>query len=320
MKISILGTGKIAQEVISVLRAEAPEIELTSIFAHSKGSEDKARELARTFAIEHVYTDYDELLSHDDADFIYVGLVNTAHYEFAKKALLHGRNIIVEKPFTTHYSEAQELAELARKKSLWLFEAVTTLHFPNYKLVQTLIKDIAPVRLIQCNYSQYSSRYDRYLRGDVAPAFNPQLGGGSQNDLNIYNVNAVVGLMGKPEKTTYYPNKGFNGVDTSGILVMEYPDAKAVCTSAKDSSSPSFIIIQGEKGTIEIPIPPNEIGKVTATIHGVTTEHQKNRYQSRLVHEFKDFEDMWERNDYKSMNHYLDLSLDVMETMEMLRP
>lgn len=314
MKICIVGTGKIANEVAGALRKEAPEIDITGVFAHSNKA--NAEKLADTFGIPNVYTDYEQLLREDDADFLYLGIVNTAHYEYARKALEAGRNVIAEKPFTTTYKEAETLAELARSKSLWIFEAITTLHFPNYQTVRELLPKIEPIRIVQCNYSQYSSRYDRYLNGDVAPAFNPDLGGGALNDLNIYNINAVVSLLGLPKFVHYYANRGFNGVDTSGLLVMQYDGSTVVCTAAKDSFSDSNITIQGEKGTITIPSAPNEISKVVLTTRNDSTIWNNNKYDSRLVHEFKDFERIWENNDRKVMDSYLDTSLEVMKVLE----
>lgn len=313
MIISVIGTGKIAQEVIKALHDEAPEIKISSIFAHSNKA--KAEDMAGQYGIPNIYANYDELLNQDNSDFIYIALVNTAHYEYAKKALLAGRNVIVEKPFTSTLAEAEELVSLAREKKLLLFEAVTTLHLPNFNKAQELIKQIEPVRIIRCNYSQYSSRYDRYLKGDIAPAFDPKFGGGALNDLNIYNINAVVGMFGKPLSARYFANRGFNGVDTSGILIMQYQGFIAECTAAKDSESPSYIVVQGENGTVMIPSAPNSVERVVLLKNNGRVVFQENKYKSRLVHEFKDFERVWNNEDYDSMNDYRDTSLAVMQVL-----
>ena len=42
-------------------------------------------------------------------------------------------------------------------------------------------------------------------------------------DIGVYCLHFVTGLFGKPEKTIYYANKGYNGIDTSGILILQYP-------------------------------------------------------------------------------------------------
>lgn len=314
MRISIIGTGMIATEVISMLRTEGKGIEITSLFSHS--DKDKAQSLAKANRIARVYTDYTQLLKEDDADFVYIALVNSAHYDYVRQALEADRNVIVEKPFTTSLSQAEELASLARSRNLYLFEAVSFLHTPNFKLVKDSLTRIAPIHLVQCNFSQYSSRFERYLQGDIAPAFNPKLGGGAMNDLNVYNINTVIGLFGEPLTTTYYANRGHNGIDTSGTMVLSYPTLTATCTAAKDSSSPSFTIIQGEKGWIRIPTTANEFGSVEIMEGGKLTSYQRNAYESRLTHEFMDFKDVWEKKDYKRMEEWLDTSLAVVKAIE----
>lgn len=313
MKISIIGTGMIATEVITVLKTEAKGIEITSIFSHS--NKEKAEALAKMNHIARVYTDYAQLLKEDEADFVYIALVNSAHYDFASKALAADRNVIIEKPFTMTLTEAETLTAMARQRQLYLFEAISPLHTPNFRLVKESLNRIAPVHLVQCNFSQYSSKFERYLQGDIAPAFSPDLGGGALNDLNVYNISVILGLFGRPSSTQYFVNRGHNGIDTSGIMVLTYPTMTATCTGAKDSSSPSFIIIQGEKGWIRIPTTANEFGSVEIMEQGKLTSYQRNAYESRLTHEFINFKDVWERKDYRQMEEWLDRSVEVVRVM-----
>lgn len=74
----------------------------------------------------------------------------------------------------------------------------------------TFIKEhldqLGDIKIVECNYSQYSSRYDAFKRGDIAPAFNPKMGGGALRDLNIYNIHFVVGLFGRPKTVQYLAN------------------------------------------------------------------------------------------------------------------
>lgn len=106
-----------------MLRNEAKGIEITSIFSHS--NKQKALTLAKENDIDHIYTDYAQLLKEDDADFVYIALVNNAHYTYVRQALEAQRNVIVEKPFTSTLEEAKLLAQMARERGLYLFEAVT---------------------------------------------------------------------------------------------------------------------------------------------------------------------------------------------------
>ena len=98
-------------------------------------------------------------------------------------------------------------------------------------------------------------------------------------------------------------------------MILSYPTMTATCTAAKDSSSPSFILIQGEKGWIHIPTPANEFGSVEIMRQGKLTSYRRNAYESRLAHEFIDFKDVWEKKDYKQMEAWLERSVEIVKVM-----
>jgi len=95
MKLAILGTGKIVQEGALPAIQQADGIDTVAIFARPK-SQGKAEQLAARYGIPQVYTDYEALLANPGIEFVYVGLINSVHYEYTKKALLAGKNVIVE--------------------------------------------------------------------------------------------------------------------------------------------------------------------------------------------------------------------------------
>jgi scyllo-inositol 2-dehydrogenase (NADP+) len=319
MTISVIGSGKIAGEVLGMLRTELPDIRPLSIFSHS--NIERAESLAREYGIPHLYTDYGELLRCDTSDFLYIANVNTAHYAFAMKALEAGRNVIIEKPLCMTGDEAERLVATARAKGLMLIEAVSLLHMPNMKSIGAALPLLGRVRLVECDYSQYSSRYDRYLQGDVAPAFDPQYGGGALRDLNVYNLHFVVSLFGEPCSVDYHPNVGFNGVDTSGILNLHYRDFECVCSAAKDSWGRPYGQIQGEKGILRVEGPVNVLSGYELSVCNekgqlVTTRHNANTFRHRLAHEFDAIRKMFEHRDYATFKHYQDISLAVMRILQ----
>ena len=200
INIAILGTGKIIPEAVEAIQA-SKKFRVVNIWAREH-SRDKAAALAEKFGIEKFTTDLDELAEDPTVDFVYVGLVNAVHHEYAKKFLDAGKNVIVEKPFTVTAAQTQDLIDTALSRKLFLFEAITTLHQPNFFAIRDAVKQIGDVKLVLCNFSQYSSRYDAYKKKSVAPAFDPKLYGGALMDLNIYNLNFVVGLFGAPKKVS----------------------------------------------------------------------------------------------------------------------
>lgn len=320
MKLAILGTGKIVQEGALPALKNVPEIEVIAIYArqHSKGV---AENLAKEYSIPKVVTEYAEILQDESVDFVYIGLVNSVHYEYAKQALLAGKNVIVEKPFAATAAEVKEISELALAKGLYVFEAVTSLHLPNFQIVKASLVKIGRIKMVTANYSQYSSRYDRYLQGEVLPAFDPAKFGGALTDINIYNINIIIALFDSPLNTRYIPNLGFNGVDTSGVLELRYQDFVAIAIGAKDSDSPSFFTIQGEKGWIRVIGAPNELKAVEVSVRSehLVKRYELNKYDNRMIHEFKEFALTFAKRDYEKMKIGLKTSLTVLETVEKAR-
>ena len=312
INIAVLGTGKIIPEAVEALQA-SKKFNVAVMWArpHSK---EKAEFLTKKFKIERISTNLNEILNDSSINFVYIGLINSVHYEYAKKFLDAGKNVIVEKPFTTTYEEAKNLYDIAISKKLFIFEAITNIHTPNFNFVQDFIKNLGKIKFIQANYSQYSSRYDDYKIGKISPAFDKNLHGGALRDLNVYNINLIAKLFGLPKKVNYFKNLGFNGVDTSGILILEYENFIASCIAAKDSESPSYFLIQGENGYIKINSAPNVFNKVEVKIRGEDVKiFNKNLFENRMVHEFIEFGEIFEGNNCAAMENFLKNSLDVMK-------
>ena len=329
MKLGIIGTGKI---IVDALYAMKPleEVKRNAIFARLR-SRDKAEELAKEYEIKEVYTDYDELLDQADIDTVYIGLINSVHYEYAKRALQKNKHVILEKPFTGSYKEAKELFDLATEKDLFIFEAITVLHNDVIVKMKENLPKLGTIRMMMANYSQYSSRYDRYLTGEVDHSFDPAFLGGALRDINVYNLHYAVELFGAPKNTHYYPNTGFNGVDISGTMVMEYDGFSAVCTGTKDSDSPCFVSIQGEKGFMRIDGKPNVAPNLTTVIVDgsanslvrdaagsmvrpvITEEYFPENVHHRMTQEFRDFARIIDHKDRSSADRYALETLEVMK-------
>ena len=114
MKLAFIGTGKIVSDALGAVEP-VENLERTAIFARPR-SKAKAQAFADQYQIPEVYTDYTQLLEESTADTVYIGLINSAHYPYAKQALEYGKNVILEKPFTGFYDQAVELRDLAKEK------------------------------------------------------------------------------------------------------------------------------------------------------------------------------------------------------------
>ena len=308
MNLGIVGAGMIVKDFLSFTH-ELPEIKLEAIVARNI---ENLKNLQSMHNIKEIFTDLDECLSSPSIDTIYVAVPNNLHYLVAKKALEAGKNVICEKPFTLDYHETVELFELAESKNLILIEAITNQYLPNYLEIKENLSQIGNIRLVECNFSQLSSRYEAFKKGIIAPVFDKNQGGGVLGDLNIYNIHFVVGLFGAPKNSEYYPNI-VREVDTSGILILEYDEFKVVCIAAKDTYNNSYANIQGDKGLIKVIGNLNEVPNYIIKNNEVEMKVNKNIHKHRMYSEFKKFIDVINNNDFDFMKKQKEHSLAVME-------
>ena len=314
MNLGIVGAGMIVKDFLSFTH-EFPEIKLEAIVARNI---ENLKNLQSMYNIKEIFTDLDECLSSPSIDTIYVAVPNNLHYSVAKKALEAGKNVICEKPFTLDYHETVELFELAESKNLILIEAITNQYLPNYLEIKENLSKIGNIRLVECNFSQLSSRYEAFKKGIIAPVFDKNQGGGVLGDLNIYNIHFVVGLFGAPKNSEYYPNI-VREVDTSGILILEYDEFKVVCIAAKDTYNNSYANIQGDKGLIKVIGTLNEVPNYIIKNNEVEMKVNKNIHKHRMYSEFKKFIDVIDNKDFDFMKKQKEHSLAVMEIFDKSR-
>ena len=317
MKTAVLGAGTIVPDFLEAAEA-IDELEIYAIFGR-ESSLSKLKDFQKKYEIPNICHDYDALLKDENVEAVYVALPNHLHYAYAKKAAEYGKHVIVEKPFASTYSQAKELIDAANKNQVIIFEAISNQYMPNYEKTRELLQKVGDVKIVQLNYSQYSRRYDLFKEGTVLPVFDPKQSGGALMDLNVYNVHFVLGLFGKPSAIHYIANVE-KGIDTSGILTMEYPTFQCVCIGAKDCKAPVSINIQGDKGYIHSNAPANVYDSFSFGCNSKETEDiSLNEGRPRLYYELKTFADLAAGGRYEQVEIYNQHTLDVMEVLDQAR-
>ncbi|MEY8353888.1 Gfo/Idh/MocA family oxidoreductase [Lachnospiraceae bacterium 54-53] len=315
MKLAILGAGMIVKDFLSMV-GDIPEIELKAIVGTEQDMENMEKYKSES-GIEQIYTDLDKCLAECDVNTVYVALPNHLHCSYALKALKSGKNVICEKPFTLSLDEMLELKEEALSRNLVLLEAITNQYLSNYREIKKAAEEIGKLKIIECNYSQYSSRYDLFKEGTVLPAFNPEMGGGALMDINIYNIHFVAGLLGMPDRVQYAANIE-RGIDTSGVLILIYPDTKAVCIGAKDSTAEIRSTIQGDKGSVTLNGPTNIVDHFEKKLnHDIKTRVDVKIHRHRMYEEFKEFSRVIKEHDMNFMQKQLEHSQQVMQIVDL---
>lgn len=310
MKIITVGSGVIVEDFIKATHS-VNNVEVVGCYSRDLS---RAKQFAQKMGIMKYYDSLSTIVADDEIDTVYIASPNALHYSQAKYFLENHKHVIIEKPIMSEVKNGLELLELAKKNKLFVFEAISNVHTPNFEVFKEHLDKLGPIKLVQANYSQYSSRYDLFMDGETPNVFNPAFSGGSLMDLNIYNIQLTYHLFGLPIDSHYFPNIE-RGIDTSGVLVMDYGSFKAVTSAAKDSASTSYFQVQGVNGYIRSTGPTNELPDVFVKTKDMEFTVDYN-VKHRLVGEVETFGKLFEEKDFETVYHKFEQSLEVLSILE----
>ncbi|HTV21946.1 MAG TPA: Gfo/Idh/MocA family oxidoreductase [Polyangiaceae bacterium] len=99
------------------------------------------RALARKHPHALVLTDFEEVLTDDTVEAVVIATPPATHAPLAKRALLAGKHVLVEKPLATTLDDGLELAALAKASALTLMPGHTFIYSPAVNTVRKLIAE-----------------------------------------------------------------------------------------------------------------------------------------------------------------------------------
>lgn len=327
IRIAVCGSGRIVPETLSALE-EVGGYTLTGILCRPC-SEPRARGLMERFGIPRLWTEFHAFLREAEADFLYIAQVNNLHHPFAAAALEAGFNLLLEKPLCLSAGDAGDLLRRTEGSGgrRYVFETHSTLFNPLAGMLPSLVERLGGIRSMRVAFQQYSSRMDRYMRGEVAPAFDPAMGGGAMWDLGPYVLCPALRLLGKPRSLRYRARDGHNGVDLGGVLELSYPPARdgepapvveLVVAKDTEGSGDNGMRIVCRDGTISCPAKPNDLRPFTVepADGGDPWTIRDDRYRSRLGWIYATAADMFHRGlweDHLELLRYAVMETGVME-------
>ncbi len=315
IRLGTIGSGVIVRSILDNVNL-TEGIRLEAVYSRT---EEKGRGLAKDYGVDKVYTNIDELFADEAVNFIYVASPNNLHYTYTKAALLAGKNVLCEKPFAETKEKAEELVALAKDKGLMLVDATPTFFLPNLQILKEQLEKVGRIKLVMGNYSQYSSRYDNLLKGEVPNVFSPDFAGGCLMDINYYNVYLNVALFGKPESAVYNGNVYENLVDTSGVMTMQYGDFVSTQAGAKDTWGVNYFQIEGEKGYIYVKNGSNGIEEIEVVTKTSKETFNMQPNPDRWFYEIQNFTKMILENDIEEMEKNTEIMCQVIEVVESAR-
>jgi len=203
------------------------------------------------FPKSFIYTSVEDMLQHADIELVVVNTPVQTHFEYVKKALEAGKNVIVEKPFTVTISEAETLVNLAKEKNLFLSVYQNRRFDGDYLQVQNILKggNLG-------NLKEVEIRFDRFRTEPSAKEHkeNPNLpGSGALHDLGSHLLDQATQLFGFPEMlfADVFSMKGLNSAnDYFEILLYYKNDFRVRLKSSVFSKEAHYAyILHGEKGS-----------------------------------------------------------------------
>lgn len=120
------------------------------------------REKAKKLWNCDVYEDYTELFGRTDIDLVVNASYSQMHAPITKDLLLHGFNVLVEKPFGRTWEETRELILIAEQKNLVLGVFHQSLFAPNYLKLKEIVQSgiIGDVHQVSLRYNGFARRWD----------------------------------------------------------------------------------------------------------------------------------------------------------------
>lgn len=192
---------------------------------------------------------YDELLADPEIQLVVVNTPNPLHFPMTRDALLAGKHVVVEKPFTIETRDGESLIALAQEKKRVLSVFHNKKYEGEFKTVQKLIQENAFGAI-----TVFETRFDRY-RPDIGPKKwkeeqNP--GAGILYDLGPHIIDQVLTLFGMPVAIEAdIQIQRVNGqVPDYFRIELFYPTHTAVVSAGMLAKEPFLkYYITGENGT-----------------------------------------------------------------------
>ena len=116
LKVAIAGCGKIAD----AHAAQLQRIKGCEIVAVCDREELMAQQLFERFPIRGWFSDLSEMLREARPDVVHITTPPQGHFELGKQCLEAGTHVYIEKPFTLHTAQTEELMALSERKNLKL--------------------------------------------------------------------------------------------------------------------------------------------------------------------------------------------------------
>jgi scyllo-inositol 2-dehydrogenase (NADP+) len=174
----------------------APFIDLHPGFKLTGAWERSKKLIQEAYPGVKSYASLEEILEDETVDLVVVNTPNVTHYDYTKKALLAGKNVVVEKPFTNTIAQADELKELSIKQNKLLSVYHNRRYDSDFSLVKRIVNDklLGDIVEAEIHFDRFNKQLSAKAHKEVAG-----VGTGVLYDLGAHLIDQALQLFGFPQ-------------------------------------------------------------------------------------------------------------------------
>jgi predicted dehydrogenase len=242
----IIGFGNAGQTLLAPFINANPGFRLKKISTSDSARADKARVI---YPDTDIVGHSDDIINDSDIELVVIGTPNTSHLNLAKQALLEGKHVLVEKPFTITSQDADELIALAKRQN----RIISVHHNRRFDSGHNTVKKIIASKSLG-TLVEYEVHYDRFRRQLRPGAWRekPLPGSGILYDLGAHLIDGALELFGTPEAVTCMMLTQRPGleVEDNFEIILNYPGLKVTLKAGMlvKVSGPVYMLY-GDHGT-----------------------------------------------------------------------
>jgi predicted dehydrogenase len=307
----IIATGWVSDNFAEATKL-VPEAKLAAVGSRSRESADA---FGDRHGIPKRHATYEDLVADPEVETVYVGTPHNFHHAHTLMALDAGKHVLCEKPLAVNAAEAGEMIQVARKRGLFLMEAMWTRFLPVWVDLKGRL-DSGEFGKIGFLYSSFGEAMPYEPEGR---AYSPDLAGGALLDLGVYPISLASWLLGQPATMTSQVKMADTGVDQRNAMIFSYPDGSfANLSTAIDVTTACESEIAAEKAFIRVKrhwFQAQSYEVVTPDGTDVVSRPFENGFQFEISHAMKRIGNGQTESEVMP----LDESLEIARTMDTLR-
>src|SRR5712692_8090327 len=193
IEVGLVGFGLAGRAFHAPVIRAVPGLHLAAILQRS------GAEAAGKYPDVRIVRSIDELLAIPTIRLVVIATPNETHYPFARQCLEAGRDIVVDKPFTTTTEEAVSLVEIAKKLNRLLTVYQNRRYDGDFQAIRQLVDAATLGRIVR-----FETAYDRF-RPQLKPGAwreTTRPGSGILFDIAPHLIDHALVLFGLPEAIT----------------------------------------------------------------------------------------------------------------------